>query len=182
MSNRDRSAVKYSWKSGFPNRGLDAQLIGAVLEDLGSATDGCLTPHQVVDHARDKDSALHPLFEWDDSVAAEAYRREQAGAMMRAIQIHYEVEPERFEVVRALQNVTRDSVRVYIPTIRALQDDDLRRQVIKSAYEELEGWTFRYRQYKELSEIIAEVDSLLTRGQLDDEKAASTTVTVAEAV
>ena len=182
MSNRDRSAVKYSWNNGFPNRGANAELIGSVIEDLGSATNGCLTPQQVVDHARDKGSALHPLFEWDDSVAAEAYRREQAGAMMRALQIHYEVEPERFEVVRALQNVTRDSVRVYVPTIRALQDDDLRRQVIDSAFKELEGWTFRYRQYKELSEIIAEVERLLTRGQSDDDKTAPTTVTVAEAV
>ncbi len=182
MSNRDRNALKYSWKSGFPNRGINAQLIGSVLEDLGSATDGCLTPQQVVDHARDKDSVLHPLFEWDDSAAAEAYRREQAGAMMRAIQIHYEVEPERFEVVRALQNVTRDSVRVYVPTIRALQDDDLRRQVINSAFKELEGWTFRYRQYRELSEIIAEVDRLLARGQTDNEEASSTMVTIAEAV
>ena len=182
MGNRNRNAVKYSWKSGFPNRGINAELIGSVLEDLGSTTDGCLTPQQVVDHARDKDSALHPLFEWDDSVAAEAYRREQAGAMMRAIQIHYEVEPERFEVVRALQNVTRDSGRVYVPTIRALQDDDLRRQVINAAFRELQGWTCRYRQYRELSEIITEVDRLLTRGQSDDEKTVPTMVTIAEAV
>ena len=117
MGNRNRNAMKYSWKSGFPNRGINAELIGSVLEDLGSATDGCLTPQQVVDHARDNKNPLHPLFEWDDSEAAEAYRREQAGAMMRAIQIHYEIEPERFEVVRALQNVTKDSARVYVPTI-----------------------------------------------------------------
>ena len=62
------------------------------------------------------------------------------------------------------------------------KSEHTRRQVIKSAYEELEGWTFRYRQYKELSEIIAEVDRLLIRGQLDDEKTASTMMTVAEAV
>jgi len=182
VRSRDQNSVKYSWKSGFPNRGADAQMVGSVLEDLGSATDGCLTPQQVVDHARNRDSPLHSLFEWDDSVAAEAYRREQAGAMMRAIQIHYEVELERFEVVRALQNVTRDSVRVYVPTIRALQDDDLRRQIIDGAFRELEGWTFRYRQYRELSKIIAEVERLLTSGQSDDDKTAPTMVTIAEAV
>ena len=183
MDNRDRNAVKYSWKSAFPlTRGLDAQLIGSTLEDLGSATDGYLTPQQVVDHARDKDSALHPLFEWVDSVAAEAYRREQAGAMMRALQIHYEVEPERYEVVRALQNVTRNSVRVYVQTIRALQDVDLRRQVIDAAFKELQGWTYRYRQYRELSEIITEVDRLLICGQSDGEQTVPTMVTVAEAV
>ena len=102
--------------------------------------------------------------------------------MMRALQIHYKVEPERFEVVRALQNVTRDSVHVYIPTIRALQDDDLRRQVIKSAYEELEGWTFRYRQYNELAGIITEVDRLLTQCQNENSKTALSVVKVAEAV
>lgn len=182
MDNHNGSTVRYSWKSGFPNRGIDAQLIGSVLEDLGSATDGCLTPQQVVDHARDKENPLHPLFEWDDAKAAETYRRDQAGAMMRAIQIHYEVERERFEVVRALQNVTKDSVRVYVPTIRALQDGDFRRQVIDAAYKELQGWTSRYRQYRELSEIIAEVDRLLTRGQLDEGKTVPTMVTIAEVV
>ena len=178
----NRSIVKYSWKSGFPTRGVKAHIVGDVLEDLRSATDGCLTPQQVVDFARDTGSSLHPLFEWDDSVAAESYRREQAGAMMRAILIHYEVEPERFEVVRALQNVTIDSRRIYVPTIRALQDDDLRRQVIKSAYMELQGWTFRYRQYNELAGIITEVDRFLTLCQNENSKTALSLVKVAEAV
>ena len=45
-----------------------------------SAPDGVLTPSAVVESARDEGSPLHDKFEWDDGVAAEAWRRYLDGA------------------------------------------------------------------------------------------------------
>jgi len=44
---------------------------------------GRITPNSVVDDARDPDSPLHGFFQWDDSKAAEAYRLDQARALIR---------------------------------------------------------------------------------------------------
>lgn len=161
MPNPDPVAPVYSWKSGYPHRGMEALTVWKALEQLGRGTGGQLTPRLVVEAARPNESILHSLFEWDDAVAAEAHRLEQAGCLMRALQVHYEVQPEQIEVVRALQNVTMSSERVYISTIRALEEEDLRRQVINGALKELQGWTYRYRQYSELSDVITKIGQLL---------------------
>jgi len=171
MSSPDQTAPKYSWKSGYPHRGVDALNAWRALERLSQENTGLLTPRQVVEAARPTESVLHSLFEWDDAAAAEAHRFEQAGCLMRAIQVHYEVQPERIEVVRALQNVTVSSEKVYVSTIRALKEEDLRRQVIAAALRELTGWASRYRQYTELSEVIAKIEHMLrlTRDENDQD-------------
>lgn len=45
-----------------------------------------LTPEMLLDAARDEDHPLHASFEWDDGVAANKWRLEQAGRMIRASQ------------------------------------------------------------------------------------------------
>lgn len=48
---------------------------------------GELTTEAVVTAARAVGSPLHRYFEWDDSRAAEAYRHEQAAALIRRVQV-----------------------------------------------------------------------------------------------
>jgi|SRR5215472_2243064 len=49
--------------------------------------EGRLVPSTVVDAARAPDSPLHPLFEWDDSAAAEKYRLDQARTIIRRVTV-----------------------------------------------------------------------------------------------
>lgn len=49
--------------------------------------DGVLTPDAVIEDARDPDSPLHDLFEWDDSKAAHEYRRVTARSFIRSIEV-----------------------------------------------------------------------------------------------
>jgi hypothetical protein len=46
---------------------------------------GLLQPFDVVEAARDPGSPLHDSFEWNDSVAAERYRLEQARRLIRTV-------------------------------------------------------------------------------------------------
>ena len=55
------------------------------------AQSGPLTPQRVVAAARDASNPLHGQFEWDDSVAGEAYRIEQARSLVRSIKIEVRV-------------------------------------------------------------------------------------------
>ena len=47
-----------------------------VADEIG---DKKVTPQEILEKARDETSELHKCFEWDDSVAAERYRLQQAG-------------------------------------------------------------------------------------------------------
>lgn len=46
------------------------------LDEIGRDTE--ITPEQVLEKARDEQSELHKCFEWNDSIAAEKYRLQQA--------------------------------------------------------------------------------------------------------
>lgn len=56
-----------------------------VVKELSEIDPDSITPEQIVDKARDENSVLHSLFEWDDTVAAEKYRKIQAQQMLTKI-------------------------------------------------------------------------------------------------
>ena len=47
---------------------------------------GTLTPNRVLEAAKDKRTALHKYFEWDDKKAGHAYRLEQARQLIRSVE------------------------------------------------------------------------------------------------
>ena len=53
-----------------------------VADEIG---DKKVTPQEILEKARDETSELHKCFEWDDSVAAERYRLQQAGNVLRML-------------------------------------------------------------------------------------------------
>lgn len=69
---------------------------------------GRLTPRAVVDAARDPKSALHDQFEWDDTVAAEKWRLDQARDIITSVKITVTVDKRTLSVVR----YTRDPKQV----------------------------------------------------------------------
>lgn len=46
-----------------------------------------LTAEVVVDSARDKESPIHPFFEWNNTKAGEEWRKQQARNMIRAVHV-----------------------------------------------------------------------------------------------
>lgn len=74
----------YEWRGGR-YRGLDAQTIGEALDRLARHLGGEVTSEAVLDEARDIQSPLHDAFDWDDSEAAEKYRRLEARWLLRRV-------------------------------------------------------------------------------------------------
>lgn len=77
---------KFSIRDGARVSGVSADVLADELGRLHDRNDGLLAT-DVLDSARPKDSPLHPAFEWDDGVAAEAYRLNQARHIIRAVVI-----------------------------------------------------------------------------------------------
>lgn len=116
---------------------------------------GYLDPEVVVDVARDEEHPLHDRFEWDDSVAGEAYRRDQAHRLIQSVRVKY-VTDDRPKDVRAFLAVPRaDSPRpTYEPVESVMQDDFQRRLVLTQMEREWQTLRSRYGDLVEFGEMV----------------------------
>lgn len=133
---------RYEWRGGRSFK-VPADAVGTAVERIAKR-DGVCHPSSLVEEARPETSALHPLFEWNDRVAAEAHRVSQARhalTSLRIVVIEGKNEPPAFLSV----TVTRqeEDCEGYAP-IRSIRDDaELRHQVIDKEWTQIKGWLDR---------------------------------------
>ncbi len=145
----------YGFGTGYLSK-VDPQEVGEALEQL-QGREGILTPARVVESARPKRSPLHDAFEWDDSVAAQAHREDQARHLIKAVRVQYSSEPEpRYAFV----NVVTTNQRGYLDTHVAMGDPILREQVLNEATIALQHWRKRYHHLEELRPVVEAIDGL----------------------
>ena len=149
----------YQWKQGAHVKGVKAQVAGEVLEALREQT-GNILPADVVDVSRPDDAPLHPVFEWDDHVAAESYRTDQARSLLRSVVVQRDDE-EDTTPIQAFVVVRQDDDDVYQSTYVAMADTEMREQVLARALKELQAWQRKYRELKELATVFAAADGVL---------------------
>lgn len=108
-----------------------------------------LTPAIVVDVARDPQHPLHHRFEWDDAVAAEKHRRDQAAQLIREVQITFGHEENGLpKKVRGFVSITRADATEYAP-IESIQNEFQRKLLVQTAERE---WKAFRRKYDHLVE------------------------------
>lgn len=124
-----------------------------------------LTPALVVDAARPEESPLHSRFEWDDKVAGEAYRLDQARRLIRSVRVVYREadEKEAARTVRAFHSVRDEQGTAYRPTDEIVESEFLTRIVMQQM--ELE-WKQLMRKYGHFEEFLK-----LVRADLGEEAA-----------
>lgn len=151
----------YGWKKGVQIK-LDPELAGSRLEYIRDQNKGRLTPEVVLEDARPEDSPLHPAFEWDDTVAAERYRKNQAQAMIQAVVI---VASENRPEVRAFVSVVQadDQGHTYTHILHAMDTPALREQVIENAKHDLEIWENKYQDLTEFASVHEAIKHELSR-------------------
>lgn len=115
---------------------------------------GTLNPALVVDTARDPEHPLHSRFEWDDSVAGEKWRLEQAGHLLRVVKLP--ADPERPGDLRAFVAVKgKDSHRAdYVPTEQAMGNEFTRRLVLADMEREWKALRRRYQHMAEFAQLV----------------------------
>ena len=130
------------------------------LDQLADDNGGVLRPQTVVEHARDETTALHNCFEWDDSVAAEEYRLEQARRIIRA-QITHVGSEKKLIKTRVFHSLPSDRGREsYRRTVDILSDADRRAEMLRRALIELSQLRKRYSELSELVEVFAAVEAI----------------------
>jgi hypothetical protein len=142
---------------------LPAQVVGEVVNRL-EGIHGGVTASMLVEEARPEDAPLHPAFEWDDAVAAEEHRRNQARYLMRMLVIKEvedgpDVQPPA--PIRAFVSVTTpQGDRQYMSVVTAMSDAELRNQIIEKAWRELLSWRERYQNYEEFANVFRAIDEV----------------------
>lgn len=103
----------------------------AALEDRR----GRLTPQQVVEEARPKNSLLHSCFEWNDSSAANSWRIEQARTLIKRVKIVIQVEHKKIRTVAYVRDSQKEVtepgyislMKIRIPNTREVMAEELER-------------------------------------------------------
>ena len=150
---------EYTWGDGFRNAKTDAQAVGEELEALGAGKLKTVTAETVVKAARSKSSAMHDIFEWNNTKAAAQYRLEQGRSLLRSVKVT--ITPSGGESFRVRALITHpDESGDYVATVVALSDDDLRAQLVARALRELATWRQRYTHLAELAVVFQAMDEL----------------------
>ena len=128
----------------------DAQKIA---DEIG---ENSITPQEVLEKAKDENSELHKCFEWDNDVAAEKYRLQQARAII--VNLVYVPKGKEEQPVRCFQITTEESV--YQPTKRFLVQEDQYQQLLARAKAELESFRRRYATITELEAVFEAMNTI----------------------
>jgi hypothetical protein len=153
--------TRYAFDHAAPERvRADPQVIGEALDAIRVESGGQLHPQAVVAGARDPKSVLHPHFEWNDAKAAEAHRMDQARALIRSIRVIDEEDDQRrpaFLSIRADDGIGYRAFRDVIASV------DLRERLLAQAQRDLDSWTLRYRELREIVELVLPAQRELRR-------------------
>lgn len=116
---------------------------------------GYLTPHTVLLKAEDKNSLLHQYFDWDNTTAGEQWRLWQARQLISSIRVEW-----TGRKVNAYHNVRVMTEKVpmegYFPIEKIAKNEDLQEQVLRTAIAELDHWHRKYKEVKELADVVNE--------------------------
>lgn len=147
----------YQWKHGFPNRKVDPMKAGAQLEHIRRYRH-IVTPEAIVEDSKRPDAALNPIFEWNNVVAGRLFRLSQARNVLQSLVIVREDAPDK-PPIRAYVHLNgdEDADSRYEKIQVVMADAELRRQVLQTAWRELQGWRGRYDEYKEFAAIFAAI-------------------------
>lgn len=130
---------------------------------------GYLTPEIIVETARSKSSALHGSFIWDDAVAAQEHRLEQARKLILASRMVVVLQEDRrkspemsgkiYQVRQFLQPAMGDGV--YLARSDVLDNRSYRKDFVERKKKELRSWCVSVADVKELSMLREAIEKLL---------------------
>jgi hypothetical protein len=157
---------KYSWKYG--NR-FDPNMVGAQFEAI-EKRDGTLTKTAIVDAARSEDNPMHDMFEWDDAVAGELYRENQAGYYIRTLEVQLvpvgnpngkPIDMRAYVNVEPVNTKAPERKGTYMNVHAAVEQPDTYKIVLDRAKNQLRIFRDQYKNIKELEPVITAIDKVV---------------------
>lgn len=143
-------------KYDFSVRGLYGQLSAddamKELLRIRDKHDGVISPTLIVEESRPATAVLHGIFQWNNELAADAYREWQAAQLIRSIRVVVN-EEEVSITTRAIVNVrtSESPQRSYIPIAEAIHNEAAYEDLLKQAKADIEKFVAKYNQIEQLN-------------------------------
>lgn len=125
--------MKYTFRNGARITKIEAQVVGEELDRIHKEH-GALKPTSVVDEARPEEAALHPCFEWNDSVAAEEWRLHTARNLIRSVQV---ITPDNEQEPVYVSVNTENKEREYQPVSVVVKTPNLYAEAVFEAQQRI---------------------------------------------
>lgn len=165
--------IKYVFREDEPQRikaagKADPQVIGEALEKINEASKGELTPKAVVDAARATRHPLHRHFEWDDAIAAESFRLDQARNLIRIIRVEDTSTTEG--TARAFISINAKQGVSYRSLADVKRSADFQHAIMAQADKDLDAFQRRYQELADICEIVSSARDRIKakRGELSE--------------
>lgn len=153
---------QYSWKYG--NR-FDPDMVGHEFEAI-ERRNGVLTKKAVVDAARPVDSPMHEMYEWDDAVAGELWRENQAGYYIRMLEVKIvpvgnpSGKPVTTRGFVNVAPVAAGNAGQFMNVRSAISQPETYKIVLDRATNELRMFRDKYSDFKELEPVFAAINQV----------------------
>ena len=147
----------WTWDGSSHLAKSSALPFGRAVESVRARIGENFTAGDVVDEARPKNSPIHGMFEWNDKVAGERWRAEQARSYLRALIV---VVPEEGGERTMPAIVSAGPGSGYVAMETALTNAVMRRAILKRALDEAQAWRRRYESMKELAGVFTALDQV----------------------
>jgi hypothetical protein len=147
------------------------------LEQLAKRNGGMLMVDDVLNEAKDPRCVLHRHFQWDDTAAAESYRKLQARQLIQKCVVTVEKAPD--VPIRAFVSLTTDqySGGGYRMTAEVLSDDDLKSQLLHDMMVTLTKWKKQINLLdRDTADIIDQLEGIVRTKTKSKHKSASSRV------
>lgn len=127
----------------------DAEKVSKEIESISN-----VTPASILEYARNENTELHKCFEWDNTVAAEKYRLQQARNIVCSLV--YQEEKKEPTKLRVFYSSTKTNT--YQPTKVLVRNEDSYKELLMQAKSELRAFKNKYKMLTELEDIFKLID------------------------
>lgn len=115
---------------------------------------GKLTPRLLVEEWADPTSPFHHKLEWNEEVAAEGYRLQQAGQIIRSVKITFVKASGSVDKVRAFHAVRSEHGNTYMPAEEVVHNEFYSRMVMANMSREWRQLKARFEHFAEFWEMV----------------------------
>lgn len=148
---------KYVWKIPSLSKGVDPN---AAIKEIKyiEKKEGKITPEILVISAKNKNSVLHNLFEWDDSKAAYNYRLQQARTLLNNIDVIVKSDGEP-RLIPFYEVIKKDSGSIY-KSVDSFDETDIE-QIRISTIRDINLLKSKLSVYNKFDEVIGKLDEAI---------------------
>lgn len=140
----------------------EKELVTEKLAELAKKNGGRLTPNVVLEEAKDRDSVLHNLFEWDDTLAAHQHRIYQARQIITSVRVVITTENRKISTVYYVRDPEAEPTEQgYVSIDRLKTDKDLAKESIVMEFSRASSYLQRAKAHAQALNMKDEIDALI---------------------